>query len=393
MITQQEAYATMMAQVRNLKSEQVGLDQALHRILAEDVRADMDMPPFIKSAMDGYACRRADLTNQLQVIETVKAGTAPERVIKENQCTKIMTGGMVPEGADCVIIVEETEAIDDRTIRFTAASTRDNVCQKGEDMQVGDIVLTAGTRLKPQHIAMAASVGCVSPTVTRQPRVGIISTGDELVEPEIKPDISQIRTSNSHQLVAQVWGADSIPTYYGIAQDNVESLDATLKQAMNANDVVLLSGGVSMGEFDLVPGIMQSNGFEILFDEIAIQPGKPTTFAVAPETYCVGLPGSPVATFSQFEQLVKPFLYRLMGHEYQPPNIFLPMANAHTRARARREGWFPARISDEGTVLPCEFHGSAHVDALCEADCLATMPAGIDSLEAGSLVRVLLLDS
>jgi molybdopterin molybdotransferase len=392
MITQQEAYATMMAQVRTLSSEQIDLDQALHRVLAEDVRADMDMPPFIKSAMDGYACRRDDLGNQLQVVETVKAGTAPEKIIGDNQCTKIMTGGMVPEGADCVIIVEDTEEIDDRTIRFTASTTRDNICQKGEDMQVGDIVLTAGTRLGPQQIAMAASVGCVSPCVARQPRVGIISTGDELVEPDVKPNISQIRTSNSHQLVAQVWRADAIPTYYGIARDNVESIDATLKQAMKENDVVLLSGGVSMGEFDLVPGIMKSNGFEILFDEIAIQPGKPTTFAVAPDAYCVGLPGSPVATFSQFEQLVKPFLYRLMGHEYRPPNIFLPMANAHSRPRARREGWFPARISDEGTVTPCEFHGSAHVDALCEADCLATMPPGVAELDAGSPVRVLLLN-
>ncbi|MEE8307317.1 MAG: molybdopterin molybdotransferase MoeA, partial [Gammaproteobacteria bacterium] len=315
-------------------------------------------------------------------------GEIPQRDVSASQCAKIMTGGMVPEGADCVIMVEHTEELDGTNIRFTGESTRDNVSLKGEDIQLGDVVIKAGTQLRPQHIAMLASVGCVSPAVVRRPRVGIIATGDELVEPHIKPDISQIRSSNSHQLVGQVLNADAAPTYYGIARDTEESLDATLKKAMAECDVVLLSGGVSMGDFDLVPGIMKANGLNILFDEIAIQPGKPTTFAVSDDTYCVGLPGNPVATFSQFELLVKPFLYRLMGHHYRPANLRLPMARKHSRQRAARESWFPAKITDDGTVLPCEFHGSAHVESLCEADCLGTMPAGVGSLEEGALVTV-----
>ena len=393
MITQQEAYDTMMKQVCQPALESISLDQALDRILAKDIHADIDMPPFIKSAMDGYACRRADLDNPLQMIETIKAGQAPVQTIGKNQCSKIMTGGMVPEGADCVITVEETEVLDTDSVCFIADSTRNNVCLKGEDMRVGDVVLTAGTRLRPQHIAMAASVGAVAPTVYCCSRVGIISTGDELVEPEVKPTLSQIRTSNSHQLVAQVLSTHAIPTYYGITRDTETSLDSMLKKAMADNDVILLSGGVSMGEFDLVPGIMKANGFDILFDEIAIQPGKPTTFAVSPNSYCVGLPGNPVATFTQFELLVKPFLYRLMGHDYEPPNIRLPMDSNHTRARARRDGWFPATITREGTVSPCEFHGSAHVDSLCEADCLVTMPAGVKSLDAGCMVSIHLINS
>ena len=208
------------------------------------------------------------------------------------------------------------------------------------------------------------------------------------MEPDVKPDISQIRTSNSHQLVAQVLASDCLPTYYGIAMDTEASLDATLKKAMAECDVVLLSGGVSMGDFDLVPGIMKANGLTILFDEIAIQPGKPTTFAVSDDTWCVGLPGNPVATFTQFELLVKPFLYRLMGLEYRPANLRLPMAQTHTRARAARESWFPAKITDDGTVLPCEFHGSAHIDSLCEADCLGNMSPGVGTLEKGSLVTI-----
>jgi molybdopterin molybdotransferase len=251
--------------------------------------------------------------------------------------------------------------------------------------------MSTGTRLRPQDIAMLASVGCVSPQVARKPRVGIIATGDELVEPDVIPDISQIRSSNSHQLLAQVLASDAIPAYYGIARDTDESLDATLKSAMADSDVVMLSGGVSMGDFDLVPGIMKANGLKILFDEIAIQPGKPTTFSVSDDTWCIGLPGNPVAAFSQFELLVKPFLYRLMGHDYSPPNLRLPMARTHARQRFVRESWFPAMITADGTVLPCEFHGSAHVESLCEADCLGTMPAGVASLEEGALVSIRLI--
>ncbi len=391
MISQKQAYDTMLSRARVLGSENVELGQSLNRILAEDVRADMDMPPFIKSAMDGYACRRVDLANALTIVETLKAGQVPSKTLGPNECAKIMTGGMVPDGADCVFMVEESENLDDDSVRFTAGTTRDNVCQKGEDMQVGDVVLEAGTRLGSAQVAMLASVGCVQPVVAQKPRVGILSTGDELVEPDVVPSVSQIRTSNSHQLVAQVLAANAVPVYYGIARDTEESLGEMLSKALAENDVVLLSGGVSMGEFDLVPGIMQACGLTILFDQIAIQPGKPTTFAVSDESYCVGLPGNPVATYTQFELLVKPFLYRLMGHDYVPANIRMPMARAHARKRSVRESWFPARITAEGGILPCEFHGSAHVDALCEADCLGTMPAGVDSLDEGELVLVRLL--
>ncbi len=391
MIELKEAYETMMSHARLLGSEQVTLDEALNRVLAEDVRSDIDMPPFIKAAMDGYACRRQDIGNELKIVEFLKAGAVPVKTISSNECSKIMTGGMVPEGADCIIIVEETEAAGKDTVRFTADKTSDNLCQKGEDMQVGDVVLTAGTMLKPQHIAMLASVGCVLPKVARKPRVGVVSTGDELVEPEIKPDVSQIRTSNSHQLIAQVLAADATPTYYGIARDEEAVLDATLKKAVSENDVVLLTGGVSMGDLDLVPGIMKANDFSLLFEEIAVQPGKPTTFGVSENAFCVGLPGSPVAAFTQFELLVKPFLFRLMGHVYKPGNLSLRMAEKRTRARARRENWFPFTLTDEGTVVPCVFHGSAHVESICEADGLACMPMGVMSVDEGELVTAQML--
>lgn len=245
-----------------------------------------------------------------------------------------------------------------------------------------------GARLGAQHIAVLASVGCTHPRVSRQPRVGVIATGDELVEPGEPLGPAQIRTSNSYQLFSHVLTAGAIPAYYGIARDTEAAIDGMMKRAIAENDVVLLSGGVSMGDFDLVPGVMEKNGIQILFDSIAMKPGKPTTFGISPDVYCFGLPGNPVSTFIQFELLIKPFLFRLMGHEFRPPSSRLPLAGPFKCKRGDREMWIPVVITPEGEVRPIEYHGSAHVNALCEADGLIVVPAGTTLVEKGTYVRV-----
>jgi len=388
MIRLEEAFDLMMGAARPLPTERVDIGNALYRILAEDVCSDMDMPPFDKSAMDGYACRRADLDGELTVLETIQAGQAPSKPVGAGQCSKIMTGAPVPEGADCVIMIEYTECPTENTVRFTGKETRANICIRGEDIQTGDCVLRKGSRIEPQHIAVLATVGCVNPLVACKAKVGVIATGDELVEPECKPAPSQIRTSNSYQLCAQVAAAGGIPRYYGIVSDTEAALDKTLKDAMAENDVVLLSGGVSMGDFDLVPGVMRQNGVDILFDAIAVKPGKPTTFGVAPTAYCVGLPGNPVSTFVQFEILVKPFLLKLMGHEYRVPRFSAPLARKLSRKRADRDAWLPVSMTDAGEVEPRDYHGSAHVNALCGADGLILIPADVTTLDKGTQVDV-----
>ncbi len=388
MISFVRAQEIVMECARVLDSEEVALSESLHRILAEDIRSDIDMPPFDKSAMDGYACRRADLDRELAVIEIIQAGTSPTKTVGERQCAKIMTGAMLPEGADCVVMIEYTEEVREGVVRFTGASTRDNICRRSEDIREGDVVLERGERIAPPHVAVLATVGCVRPRVYRKARVGIIATGDELVEPGERPGPSQIRTSNSCQLYAQALDADTLPTYYGIARDTAASLDGALKRAMAENDVVLLSGGVSKGDFDLVPGIMTQNGIEILFDSIAMKPGKPTTFGVSPTVYCFGLPGNPVSTFIQFEILVKPFLYKLMGHDFRPTHSMLPLASRLEPKRVDRETWLPVRITPDGRVEPGAYHGSAHINALCEADGLIVLPVGAGVFEEGTLVRV-----
>ena len=380
-----------MDTARPLGNETVDLRRALGRILAEDVYSDLDMPPFDKSAMDGYACRRDDLGRGLEVVETIQAGTAPARSVGKGQCAKIMTGAPLPDGADCVIMVEYTEAAADGRVRFTGAETRDNICRRGEDIQKGQRVLEKGTRLGPQHIAVLASVGRTDARVELKPKVGVIATGDELIEPGELLDPAKIRTSNSYQLFSHVLAAGCAPTYYGIARDTEAEIDAMLKRAIAENDVVLLSGGVSMGDFDLVPGVMENNGIRILFDSVAMKPGKPTTFGVSREVYCFGLPGNPVSTFIQFELLIKPFLFRLMGHDFRPTVCRFPLAAPIKAKKGNRETWIPVEITDEEEVQPVEYHGSAHINALCGADGLIVLPPGASTVEKGTLVRVRLI--
>jgi len=224
-----DAFEIVMGSARRLGTERVEIQRALNRILAEDVVSDMDVPPFNKSAMDGFACRRADLANELTVIETIPAGTPPQKAVGPNQCAKIMTGAVVPEGADCVIMVEHTESTGRNRVRFTRSRTETNICPRGEDIKRGDVVLGAGCKIGAQHIAVLASHGCVKPLVSSQPRVGIIATGNELVEPSRKPAFYQIRNSNGFQLAGQVEGAGAIATNYGIAVDTEEATDSMVK--------------------------------------------------------------------------------------------------------------------------------------------------------------------
>ena len=388
MISRKQAERIVLDSARQIDVERVGIDEALGRALAQDVASDIDMPPFDKSAMDGYACRRADLKAQLDVIETIPAGKEPTSAIGPGKCAKIMTGAMVPEGADCVIMKEYVEVIDERTVRFVGKDTATNICFLAEDTSVGDVVLRKGESIKPQHIAILASLGCTSPLVYRRPNVGIVATGDELVEPTEKPGASQIRNSNSYQLVAQVRAAGAIPHYYGIAGDNEEAIDSLFKAALAVNDVVLISGGVSVGDYDLVPGVMRRNGVELLFESIAMKPGKPTHFGASASTFCFGLPGNPVSTFVVFELLVRPFLLKMMGHEFIAPNVLMPLNEAIEKRRTKREAWFPVLLTTEGTVKPVEYHGSAHARALPQADGLICLSAGVNRFEAGTIVHV-----
>ena len=437
MIELKEALQIVLDSAKPLGTERVELSEALDRILAEDVTADMDIPPFDKATVDGYACRRADLGNALTVIETIAAGAVPARVVGPNQCAKIMTGAAIPQGADWVVMIEQTERVlSDRgegvsplrreailasshprapyldadvqgqdalatknkgkmpsprgegAIRFTGAGTPDNIFRKATDIRVGQVVLPKGGRISPPHVAVLASVGCVQPLVARRPKVGVIASGDELVPPTARPGPSQIRNSNGSQLTAQLAAMGLKARDYGIVKDVASDIDAMLKTALAENDVVIISAGVSVGDFDLVPAALQRNGVRLRFEKIAVKPGKPTVFGVWERGYCFGLPGNPVSTFVVFELLAKPFLYRLMGHDYRPRYVQMRLDETVTRKDSERQCWIPVRITSEETVKPVQYHGSAHLSALCDAGGLVPMEIGVMNIGQGTPVRV-----
>lgn len=388
LITLQQSILLASAKAKPLPTEQVTFNEAGGRVLAEDVYSDVNMPPFNKSAMDGYACRKEDLGQWLDMLEIIPAGKPPKFDIKPGQCSKIMTGAAVPAGADVVFMVEQSEVNAKKQIRFTGAKTNSNICLLGEDVKTGDLVLKAGTILKAQHMAMLASVGCVSPSVYRKPSVGIISTGSELVEPNVFPQASQIRNSNGHQMRMQAASCQCAVNYYGIVPDDEHKTRDAIKKSIDENDVTLISGGVSVGDFDYVPAIIEQLGFDILFNKIAVKPGKHTTFAFRENKYIIGLPGNPVSSFIQFEIFAKPFLMQLMGYSAPDVKLPLPLAADYQRRKADREEFIPVKINDQNEVEAIRYHGSAHIHAYHEAFGFMAIPEGTSSISKGTTVYV-----
>jgi molybdopterin molybdotransferase len=388
MITFEEAFKTVMEAVFHTGKEQVKISEALGRALAAPVRSDMDMPPWDKSAVDGYACRHEDLGSELTVIETIAAGVLPEKEVTRGTCSRIMTGAAVPDGADCVFMLEEAEEKEGGHVRFTGRAGNTNIAKAAEDLFNGQTVLKAGRYIKPQDIAVMAVVGATEVTVSCRPKVGVISTGDELVEPDVKPAKAQIRNSNAYQLLAQIERAGSTGRYYGIARDEEASITGLMQKALKENDVVLISGGVSFGDFDLVQKVMHSLGMKVHFDQVAMQPGKPLTFCTAERKAVFGLPGNPVSTFVQFEIMVRPFLDRMAGVKDEEINMTLPLAADYSRKRAERMAWIPFTLTPAGEAMPVEYHGSAHINALPGAWGLITIPRGQSWIQKGEMVNV-----
>ena len=388
MITLEQALEIAFSKAQLLGTENIDFLQSSGCILAQDVIADADMPPFHKSAMDGYACRRADLDLELEVVEIIPAGYTPTKGIALGQCSKIMTGAQVPEGADTVFMIEYSSETAAGKIKFTAEKNNSNICLKGEDLKENDLVISSGTMLKPQHVAILASVGCTNPLVFQKPQVGIISTGSELVNPEVKPQSSQIRNSNGPQLFVQATKYGLPVNYYGIVPDDEQLTTKIIEKSVAENDVTILSGGVSVGDFDFVPMIIQKLGFDIHFNKINIKPGQHTTFASKGNKYIIGLPGNPVSSFIQFEVFALPFLRKLM--DYQQPEIRfpLPMSHDYFRKKVDREECLPVQITNQNEVTLVEYHGSAHIHAYHQAFGYISVPAGTTEILKGELVHV-----
>ncbi len=370
------------------ETETVRIEKAQGRVLAKPVICPQDSPPFTKAAMDGYAVRSVDDTDSYRIIETVAAGDAGGITVGQNECVKIMTGAVLPEGADKVIRVEYTREEGGKMI-LTRDEPFDNIILKGSNHKKGE------TAMKPKlltvrDIGVLASYGLEKVPVAIRPRVTVIPTGTELQVPGKSLEPGQIYNSNSFQLEAQIRETGCAAQRIDIIGDDPGLLEEQIKRAIDSSDLVLLSGGVSMGDYDFVPEVLHTLGAEILFHGLAVKPGKPTLFAVKGNTYIFGMPGNPVSTFVIFDVFVKPFLFSMMGIMYTPPCARGTLAETITRKRAERVEFLPVRI-ESGIVRRLPYHGSSNLDTLAEANALLRIERNVYECPEGMETDVRLI--
>ena len=386
LISVEEAQQIISASPVSVRCETVRLLAASGRILAADMHSPIDMPEFDKSAMDGYACRSEDDSAAYRIIETIAAGTPPRQRVTRGQCAKIMTGAMMPAGADRVVKRECTRE-ENGSMQIIAEDPHRNVRVKGEDLKAGQHVLAKGTRLEAAQIALLASLGFAEVPAAEPARIGIITTGSELTEPGHSLAPGRIFNSNFYSLAAQVSACGAVPSAMGRIADDLKATTALIKKCLCRCDLLIVSGGVSAGDFDFVPNAMEAAGVDLLFRKIAVQPGMPTVFGRKGSQLVFGLPGNPVSTFVIFEVFIRPLIMRLMGHEFRPRTAPAILEEGYRRSQATRGIFLPLRV-DADRAAWVAYHGSAHLHALSQANALLYIPAGQCEIAAGSTVHV-----
>ncbi len=399
LLTVDEALEGILTRIRPLGTRETPLLDAIGRTLAADVVADRDVPPFRNSAMDGYAVRGADVATapvRLKVIGTVAAGAMPDRAVHPGEAMRIMTGAPMPDGADTVVRVEDTDNADDVVTVTAPTKAGISVRQAGEDLTQGTTVLPKGTVLRPAEIGVLASLGVPKPLVIARPRVAVMATGDEIVEPSEVPGPGKIRNSNSYSLASAIWTSGCGPWLRPVVRDTPDSLRAALHDAMEA-DAIVTSGGVSVGDHDWVKPVVSEMG-RIDVWAIAIRPGRPLAFGeirgVGGRTVPIfGLPGNPVSALLTFELFVRPALLKMSGRT----KLFRPRAQAKLLDAVDKPAelrFFARGIYDAtaGTVRLTGPQGSGILRSMALANCLLDLPPGPESFAAGETVAVILTD-
>jgi molybdopterin molybdotransferase len=369
------------------------LSDALGYVLAEEIRTDREYPPFDRSTRDGYAVRAMEAAAGAtrRCVGEIKAGDSVTEILPQGSCVQIMTGGAVPPGADAVVMIEFTRREADKVTFERATQAGQNIVPRGSEARAGQVALTAGLRLGFAELAVAAQVGAAKLQCYRKPSVAILSTGDEVVAVTETPGPFHIRNSNSVSLAAQVRLAGGTPVPLGNALDRVEDLATKIEQGLQ-HDILVLSGGVSMGKYDLVESVLKGLGADFFFDAVAIRPGKPTVFGRCRDTWVFGLPGNPVSTMVTFQLFAIPAIDILSGTEARA----LPLLEASTAAAVREKSglthFLPARLEWFGTtprVTLLPWQGSGDIAALTRANCFAMIPADRPDIPAGEKISVL----
>jgi molybdopterin molybdotransferase len=394
MVSIEEAQRTILESISPLETEKVTVFQGLNRVTPEDHIAPWDIPAADNSAMDGYAFSHAALSsNRLRVTGFLPAGEARSVPVPVGEAVKIMTGAPVPPGCDTVVPIEDIEA-DGEWIRFTAAvKAGSHVRRKGEDIRHGDVVIPAGALLRPQEIGMLSAMGSTSLAVYRRTRVAILSTGDELLEPGSTPAQGKIINSNSYSLAAQVLDAGGDPVLLGIAPDSLDATCEKIRAGLNA-DILVITGGVSVGDRDFVKVAIEELGGAVTFWKVNMKPGKPLAFAMLQGKPVFALPGNPVAAMVSFELFVRPSILKAMGHR----RIFRSKVKAVLQEPAANRGKRPHLVrgivslhDDHYFVSTTGNQSSGRLSSLIQGNGLIRLAAET-SHSSGDAVEVLLLD-
>jgi molybdenum cofactor synthesis domain-containing protein len=395
MIPIAEALAIVQRETKPLPPISVPLTEALDYVLAEPVLAAEPMPPFAAASVDGYAMRAADGAGRRALVGDQAAGYVEDIVIQPGQAARVTTGAPVPPGADAVVMVEETEAgnghVDILTGEIPVGA---NVRRIGLDIEAGQLVLPAGTPLGPAELGLLGTVGRATVTVYRRPVVAVMSTGDEIVEPDQSPAPGQIRDANRFTLIGAVRRAGAIALDLGIVRDKAGQLEATVERGLAQADVLLTSGGVSMGQLDLVKPYLARRGV-VHFGRVNTKPGKPMTFATVDGKACFAMPGFPVSALVSFEVFVRPALLKMAGHTriYRPrKQAVLAHPFSHSPARTEFQRVVLAH-QDAGRLMASSTgaQGSGRLLSLAEGNGLAILPRGQGDFPAGAVVEVMLL--
>lgn len=394
MIPLLEAIARVHGQLRALDSETVGLAEAAGRVLAAPVRAQLTQPPFDASAMDGYAVRSGDLGGNpvtLPLAGEAAAGHAFDQPIQPRTAVRISTGAPLPEGADQVVIQENTDRRGDRITLRDAPSPMRHVRPRGGDFETGQTLLETGDGLTPSRLALATASGASWLDVVRQPRIGVLATGDELVPPGAPPGPGQIINTNAPAIMGLLaqWGA--IPVDMGIARDTPEAVRSALDAARD-HDLLVTIGGASVGDHDHLRHVFAEMGGTLHFEKIALKPGKPTWFGHLPDLPVLGLPGNPVSALVVAELVLRPAVETLLG-ERPRPRLRRALLSADLPANGARETWIRGRFDPEtGGVRPAGSQDSGMISALARAELLIPRAIEAPRIAAGELIEILVLD-
>ena len=401
MISVAEAIQIVRQQTHTLPVEQVSLPHALGRVLAQDIVADSDLPPFDRSQMDGYAVRAVDAEAapvRLRIVGESAAGRGWHNQLEEGQAVRIMTGAPVPAGADSVQQVELAHELKDGTVveLLESVEAGKSIVKRGAEIQAGETVLTAGTMINAAMMAVLAAFGYATVNVFRRPRVAVLATGTELVSVDQKPGQDQIRDSNNYSIAAYAELAGATIERLPLTGDETSLLKNQIAKAAENCDVIVTSGGVSMGVYDLTKAALKELDAELFFERVALRPGKPTVFARLPNgTLAFGLPGNPVSVAVTFNLFARTSLLAMQGATEPALKRETAVLARKVKGTADRESYLPVQLTtnDDGELIafPLKWGGSSDFVAFALTTALAIVPAGSKAVEAGSLVNVVRL--